>query len=51
MTVGWIEEWINDGAVRDGLEFPSDSQGVSSLVSKSVLVITVVLGAYIFFTK
>ncbi|KAJ5274867.1 EthD domain-containing protein [Penicillium chrysogenum] len=51
MTVGWIEEWINDGAVRDGLEFPSDSQGVSSLVSKSVLVMTVVLGAYIFFTK
>ncbi|CZT14030.1 uncharacterized protein RCC_00005 [Ramularia collo-cygni] len=21
VTLGWIEEWVNDGAVRDGLEF------------------------------
>ncbi|KAI9931203.1 hypothetical protein MW887_010864 [Aspergillus wentii] len=22
MTIGWIEEWINNGEIRDGLEFP-----------------------------
>lgn len=21
MTIGWIEEWVNDGTVRDGLDF------------------------------
>ncbi|KAE8384090.1 EthD domain-containing protein [Aspergillus alliaceus] len=51
MTIGWIEEWINDGAVREGLEFPSDSQGVSGLLSKSALAMTVVLGSYILFSK
>lgn len=24
MTIGWIEEWVNDGRVRDGLRFDSD---------------------------
>lgn len=24
MTIGWIEEWVNDGEVRDGLEFSSN---------------------------
>ena len=23
MTIGWIEEWVNNGEVRDGLEFKS----------------------------
>jgi len=25
MTIGWIEEWINNGEVRDGLEFTSNN--------------------------
>ncbi|KAF2232868.1 hypothetical protein EV356DRAFT_577960 [Viridothelium virens] len=24
MTIGWIEEWVNDGEVRNGLEFSSN---------------------------
>ncbi|RAH41254.1 EthD domain-containing protein [Aspergillus brunneoviolaceus CBS 621.78] len=53
MTIGWIEEWINDGTVREGLEFPSDAQrGASGIVSASGLaMMTVFLGAFIFLSR
>ena len=24
MTIGWIEEWVNNGRVREGLHFEGD---------------------------
>jgi len=39
MTIGWIEEWVNNGTVRDKLEFDtshptssSDDSGVSDVL-------------------
>ncbi|KAM5478347.1 hypothetical protein McanCB56680_006469 [Microsporum canis] len=54
MTIGWIEEWINDGTTRNGLEFPSDAQqriSEMTALNSGLLIMTVFLGAYVFFSR